>query len=106
MNIEKIRKNLIIGFMFLGMGIGMLFNNFMFGLFVGLGIGFIITSFIEKKKPLNINKNPKYVKLLVGIFFLVIGIAELMGYEIPWRYMSSIALLLIGLYFILTTLEK
>ena len=36
---------IFVGFMFIGMGIGYLMNNFLVGMFIGMGLGFIARIF-------------------------------------------------------------
>ncbi len=41
-----------VGSMFIGMGLGYLFNNFMAGMFVGMGVGFLSMAFVKfNNKP-------------------------------------------------------
>ena len=34
-------EHAFVGFMFIGMGIGYLINNFLVGMFIGMGLGFL-----------------------------------------------------------------
>ena len=61
---EKLKKTtwmnsslLLPGCMFLGMGIGMLFNATQIGLFIGMGVGFISIGMIKLLKGQESNHN-------------------------------------------------
>ena len=38
---DKRGENAFVGFMFIGMGLGYLLNNFLVGMFIGMGLGFL-----------------------------------------------------------------
>ena len=38
---DKRGDHAFVGFMFIGMGIGYLINNFLVGMFIGMGLGFL-----------------------------------------------------------------
>ena len=42
---DKRGDHAFVGFMFIGMGIGYLMNNFLVGMFIGMGLGFIARIF-------------------------------------------------------------
>jgi len=48
---------LLPGFMFIGMGIGMLFNAIPVGLFIGMGVGFVSIGLIKMLKSQELNQN-------------------------------------------------
>lgn len=48
---------LLPGFMFIGMGLGMLFNATQIGLFIGMGVGFVSIGMIKILKGQESNHN-------------------------------------------------
>ena len=39
-----------VGCMFIGMGLGYAFNNFLVGLFIGMGVGFIVMAALRSRR--------------------------------------------------------
>ncbi|ADC69231.1 hypothetical protein MFS40622_0540 [Methanocaldococcus sp. FS406-22] len=109
--VKKIRGKVFVGFTLLGIGIGMIFNETGAGCLIGLGIGFIISSFIkykDEKTDENSNKSTSFQfwPIILGLFFIFLGVAIILNYEIIWEYIFPIFLILLGLSFILSALKK
>jgi len=47
---HKLEGSIIVGFMFIGMGAGMLMGNFTAGMFIGLGVGFIAAAILRLRR--------------------------------------------------------
>ena len=47
--IEQRGNYVFVGFMFIGMGIGYLINNFIVGMFIGMGVGFLARVLLSYK---------------------------------------------------------
>jgi NhaP-type Na+/H+ or K+/H+ antiporter len=104
---KDLRGKIFVGFMFLGIGIGMVFNETGPGCLIGMGIGFIISSLIKDKDE----KSDKSIssqlwRILLGLFFIFIGTSMLLNYEIMWKYIFPAFLILLGLSLILSALKK
>jgi NhaP-type Na+/H+ or K+/H+ antiporter len=104
---KDLRGKIFVGFMFLGIGIGMVFNETGAGCLIGMGIGFIISSLIKDEDE----KSDKSIssqlwRILLGLFFIFIGTSMLLNYEIMWKYIFPAFLILLGLSLILSALKK
>lgn len=49
-SIEKTAGAIFVGFMFIGMGIDMVFDQSGFGMFIGMGLGFIVAAMYRSEK--------------------------------------------------------
>ncbi len=97
---------IFVGFMFIGLGIGLLLGEPGAGILLGMGLGFILASFIaieDNRVSLSI-PNP-----IVGSVFIVLGIVFiLMGLEVSgviileiMKYAGGLIIVLLGIIFLL-----
>jgi len=61
------RGGIFVGFMFLGLGIGMLFGNAGAGVIIGMGIGFILSELFERRGAIEYEEVKKRIKRNYGI---------------------------------------
>ncbi len=102
---------LFVAFMFLGMGVGFLFDQVASGLFIGMGIGFLAMAVARAR----FGKAPaeEHLKLsmsgdilgsaitaLIGLGFILWGVSMMLGLEIPWRMLGGVFIILFGLWFL------
>ncbi len=103
---------IFVGCMFIGMGVGMLFNHSGAGTLLGMGVGFILSSIIRinrfKKRLVLRVKTASPIIGLVGLFFIILGLQNLgllhiprISYEILW----GILLILLGIAFIVGSIK-
>ena len=101
-----------VGCMFIGMGVGMIFNHSGAGTLLGMGIGFILSSIIRinrsEKRPVFQVKTVSPIIGLVGLFFIILGLQNLgllhipsISYEILW----GVLLILLGVTFIVGSIK-
>ncbi len=105
-----------IGCMFIGMGIGMIFDNAGAGTIIGMGVGFIVESIFGDKKYSVKHIDTISRRLFSSIISLVIGIGFILGGlwlagllvvpEIYFKYLGSIFLVLIGLAILLKGVRR
>jgi len=104
---------LVIGLMFLGMGVGLLVDNPGAGVLIGLGLGFVIMAFLRggaeergaevapRPPPLPEDGRFGAVFLLgLGAIFMTLGVMLLLGVAVPWRTMGALFLVALGLGFL------
>ncbi|MEM0017842.1 MAG: hypothetical protein QW576_05760 [Candidatus Korarchaeum sp.] len=113
---------LFAAFMFLGMGIGILFDRVAPGLFVGMGLGFLAMAIADVliKEPMSEESQPSkleshfegvgiigtFLLILLGIGFIFGGLSLILGIDIPWRVLGGAFIILLGLWFLLMALGK
>lgn len=113
---------LFLAFMFLGMGIGFLFDNIPSGLFVGMGLGFLAMAAADAliKEPEGEEIQPSKLEsciegggiigtlllILLGIGFISGGLSLLLGIDIPWKILGGGFIILLGLWFLFMALGK
>lgn len=113
---------LFVAFMFVGMGIGLLFDNVAPGLFVGMGLGFLAMAVADAliKEPVTEgSQTPKLeshfeaggilgtlVLILLGLGFIFGGLSVIIGFEINWRIFGGGFIILFGIWFLLIALKK
>ena len=100
---KDLRGKIFVGFMLLGIGIGMIFDKAGAGCLIGMGIGFIISSFIKDKHEKSASS--QFWKILLGLFFIFLGASMLLNYETIWEYVFPALLILLGLSLILSALK-
>jgi NhaP-type Na+/H+ or K+/H+ antiporter len=100
---KDLRGKIFVGFMLLGIGIGMIFDKAGAGCLIGMGIGFIISSFIKDKDEKSASS--QFWKILLGLFFIFLGASMLLNYETIWEYVFPALLILLGLSLILSALK-
>ena len=109
---KDLRGKIFVGFMFLGIGIGMIFNETGAGCLIGMGIGFIISSLIKDKNEKADEKSDEkptsfqFWPIILGLFFIFLGVAIILNYEIMWSCVFPAFLILLGLFLILSALKK
>ncbi len=101
---------LFVACMFIGMGIGMVFNSPGIGCLIGMGIGFIVMGLLmsgllefktERRIEITIKSTIVLVALvLAGIFFIGIGISLLLNIEVLMRYIGGLFSIAVGILFI------
>ena len=96
---------IFIGFMFLGLGLGMLYGNTGAGLLIGMGIGFIVSSLLSKGKRIFIEagvtqRSILITSLIIGGIFIFFGLWVLGIITISWNVIAGFLLLLLGIAFI------
>ncbi len=117
------RGTLFVALMFIGMGIGMIFDRADVGTMIGLGAGFIALSLIPKEEKgaeesgrtegvrgvSGIGRLIGSVVLaLIGVGFIIGGLYMLGLISIPLelgRYFGAVILLLLGLFFLAWSLR-
>ncbi|MDW8035326.1 MAG: hypothetical protein RMI85_02585 [Candidatus Korarchaeum sp.] len=117
---------LFVTFMFLGMGIGFLFDNIAPGLFIGMGLGFLAMALaeilIKKSAPLEeevseaekisesgdkaIESLGTFILILLGLGFVLGGSSILLEFEIPWRVFGSVFMILLGMFFLTIAMSR
>ena len=110
------------GFMFLGLGIGMLFGNAGAGVIIGMGVGFILSELFERRGAIEYEEVKKHIKRnygirltsgLLGILFIFIGVMlalhpgalEILIQEFGY-YIGAVIILLLGIFFLLSALSR
>ena len=110
------------GFMFLGLGIGMLFGNAGAGVIIGMGVGFILSELFERRGAIEYEEVKKRIKRnygirltsgLLGILFIFIGVMlalypgalEILIQEFGY-YIGAVIILLLGIFFLLSALSR
>ncbi len=95
---------IFVGCMFMGMGLGVIFGNVGAGTLIGMGVGFMLSSVIRVERgPIRVHVHrPRIVlsavSLIMGIFFVVLGLVELGVIEIEsTKTLLGSALLLVGI---------
>jgi len=116
------RGGIFVGFMFLGLGIGMLFGNAGAGVIIGMGVGFILSELFERRGAIEYEEVKKRIKRnygirlasgLLGILFIFIGVMlalypgalEILIQEFGY-YIGAVIILLLGIFFLLSALSR
>jgi len=116
------RGGIFVGFMFLGLGIGMLFGNAGAGVIIGMGVGFILSELFERRGAIEYEEVKKHIKRnygirlasgLLGILFIFIGVMlalypgalEILIQEFGY-YIGAVIILLLGIFFLLSALSR
>ena len=121
-NLMSRRGGIFVGFMFLGLGIGMLFGNAGAGVIIGMGVGFILSELFERRGAIEYEEVKKRIKRnygirlasgLLGILFIFIGVMlalypgalEILIQEFGY-YIGAVIILLLGIFFLLSALSR
>ena len=88
--------------MFIGLGIGLLFDKPNVGMFLGMGIGFLFMAFLKGKEirtiEISIPKTlPSLILTIVGLFFVIAGVLLFKAPELIYPYLIGFAAIIIGL---------
>jgi len=97
-----------VALMFIGAGIGLLFERPDVGGAVGMGLGFLAMAYIRAKyreiraeKSVTLGKwRGSMLLVLIGLAFILGGLSLLFGIRIPFRYMGGLISVAIGLLFL------
>jgi len=97
-----------VALMFIGAGIGLLFERPDVGGAVGMGLGFLAMAYIRAKyreiraeKSVTLGKwRGSMLLVLIGLAFILGGLSLLLGIKIPFRYMGGLISVAIGLLFL------
>ncbi|RDD52793.1 MAG: hypothetical protein BA066_07770 [Candidatus Korarchaeota archaeon NZ13-K] len=97
-----------VSLMFIGAGVGLLFDRPDVGGAIGMGLGFMAMAYIRAKykelrpeESLIVGRRPGSVLLaLIGLLFIIGGIGLLLGVEISMRYVGGLMLVALGLIFL------
>ncbi len=103
---------IFVGCMFVGMGVGMMFDHSGAGTLIGMGVGFMLSSMIRisrfERKPLFKVRITSPIMGLIGLFFIVLGLRSLgLLYlpEVSFSIIWGVALILLGIVFILSSIR-
>ena len=106
---EKFDGKVFIAFMFLGLGIGMMFDQAGAGIMIGMGLGFVAGTIIHMEPRSVVIKVPPMtvgvVMGILGLIFILSGLALLFGLEIPWRIIGGLAITAIGITILISGLK-
>ncbi len=118
---------IFVGLMFLGLGIGMLFNRADAGILIGMGVGFIAAEIYKRvytgEERVETEEAPyirgtwilglSLTKILLGALFIGLGLVLIISPEILalffekyGEYLGAIVLIIIGLAFLFSGLSK
>ena len=99
--------------MFIGAGIGMLFNETAAGGAIGMGIGFLIMAILRSRKieekPLEL-RLPKtlgdLIMVFLGLVMIAVGILVLYNPKLIFPYLPGIAAIIFGIIILLIGLSN
>lgn len=121
---KEFEDSLFVAFMFLGIGVGLLLGEVAPGLFIGMGLGFLAMALaellIKKQVPseelADIEEAPEddktigafgtFLLILLGLGFILGGSSLLLGFEIPWKVLGSVFMVMLGLFFLSIALSR
>ena len=89
--------------MFIGAGIGLLFNRPDVGGCIGMGVGFLLIGFlrargVELKSAISIPKTlPSIVLTVIGLLMILVGVSMIFYPELLWPYITGLIAIAIGL---------
>lgn len=102
------------GGLFLGMGLGFVYNNIPAGLFIGLGAGFILYVLVKLTATHNYHSKPKKLKKLshkdhdqcmwivfISAIFAIFGIAKLISLDAKDQFIIVFAWLLFSVVWLI-----
>jgi len=102
---KNIGGMLFVGCLFIGIGLGLLFNRPDIGATTGMGVGFILLALVRVRgTPVEVSLPPRiggYFLLLVGIFLIFVGLSFLMEWEFIFPYLFGVFVILLGVGFII-----
>jgi hypothetical protein len=88
----------------IGLGIGILLNQAGAGVLIGLGLGFLGSALVpgpSRDEPVPAPMwGPRWIPVIIGVFFVLVGLSIVGGLLLPWTYIIAIFLILIGIGFI------
>lgn len=88
----------------IGLGVGLLVNQPGAGVLIGLGLGFLGSAFLPMVPADETGhaamRGARWAFVVVGAFLVLLGLALVSGWVLPWTYIVAILLVLIGLGFI------
>jgi len=110
---RRVGRLVFVGLMFLGAGVGLLVGNVIAWGSIGMGLGFIAMALLrlgdEEKSaeatpcPPSLPTGGRFgaVPLLgLGVIFTATGVVLLLGLAVPWKTVSALFLVLMGLGFL------
>ena len=107
------RRFLIPAGLFIGLGIGLLFNYPGPGLLIGMGFGFIASTFLTPGARASgdavdprTNGGPRWIMAFLGAFFIMLGISIIWAPPNFWPYLGAGFLILLGIWFFLRSFGK
>jgi uncharacterized membrane protein YsdA (DUF1294 family) len=103
---ERIEDLLLLAFVFIGLGFGIIYTQIAAGLLIGFGIGMIFREFSKSKLERNYNlKVPlgvaAYILILIGLYFIIMGIMLIENYVFFYPFNISYLLIVIGIIFLI-----
>jgi hypothetical protein len=97
----------------IGLGIGMLADYPWPGLLIGLGLGFLASAYLKSvERPAGdtaasgMHQESRWVPGLIGIFFIIFGLAIIWAPANFWPYIGAGFLILIGIWFLARSFGK
>ena len=99
---KKIGGIFIPAFLFIGIGIGLLFGLPGEGALVGLGVGFLAMAIARTREGMGTGLHssaPVVISILVGFMFIAAGIGLIYFPAMLWPYLGAAVLILLGIWF-------
>jgi len=105
---EKVSGLVFVALMFIGAGIGLFFGRPDVGGAIGMGVGFLVMAFVRARyKEFKPEKTAVISPLmgsivlgLVGVLFILGGLALLFNIQLPWKVLGGLGAIAVGLLFI------
>jgi len=86
----------------LGLGIGLLVNQPGAGVLIGLGLGFLGSALIRAASPVPPGvPGFRWAFVAVGIVLVLLGLAVVTGWALPWTYLIATLLIILGIGFVI-----